>query len=366
MLSAANTKKQLIYLLITIAVIIVLHLLFQYNSNVVLVYKQYAFLPLQWIRCSLFNLFPFSVGDIVYIIATFALLISIVRFFRNLFRSRQKQQFVFSALLRSIRFIFSFYLLLFIVWGGNYFQASMTDSLALKNEERITKDELIAFDALLVKRLNDCALNYRKQSMQVINLKAVSLYRAKNAFTKVQVKSSLFGNLMAYMGVEGYFNPFTGEAQVNGNTPSFMQPFVIAHEMAHQAGIAAEDDANLMAYIRCVQSGDTNFCYAAYLNIWLYTHRAVRMMDSAAARKIREQLNQLTINHVDTLRQLRRKYDSRAGDYSSNIYDAYLKLGNQKEGIESYRNVAFTAFAWERKYGQLNDKKNQDTTIFHK
>lgn len=359
MLRAANFKKQLIYLLIAILAIVILHLLFQYNSKAVFIYQQYAFLPLQRIRCIWFNLFPFSVGDIFYLVTVVLLLISIVRFFIKFFHSKQKKQLAFLALLRSVRFILSFYLLLFMLWGGNYFQAPLTDSLAFKNESEITKSDLIAFDELLVKRLNTCAANYKKISEADINRQAMSLYRSGNVSVKVQVKNSLFGNTMAYLGVEGYFNPFTGEAQINGNTPAFMQPFVITHEMAHQVGIAAEDDANLMAYIRCVQSGDTSFCYAAYLNIWLYTHRSVRMMDSAAARKIRAQLNQLTINHIDTLRQLRRKYDSRAGDYSSNIYDAYLKLGNQKEGIESYRNVAFTALAWERKYGQLN-KENRD------
>jgi hypothetical protein len=353
MSSSASIKRQLIYASITPLLILLLHLLFSYSSSTVTAYRQYIFLPLQQLRGRVFGLFPYSVGDIFYIVITIALLIALCRFMVGCFSFRRNKLLLFIALLRSVQLLFKVYLLLFILWGGNYFQESISDHLQLDKEVQITTKDLVAFDSLLIGRLNYCATNYKNLSMVEINEEAAQGYAATAAFPRAKVKPSLFGNMMAYMGVEGYFNPITGEAQINAHTPAFMQPFVIAHEMAHQTGVAAEDDANLMAYIQCLQSADVSFHYSAYLNIWLYAHRTVRRVDSTVAKRLRAQLNQLTINHIDILRQLRRKYDSRMGDYSSNIYDAYLKLGNQKQGVESYKNVAFSALAWERKCGRL-------------
>jgi hypothetical protein len=161
---------------------------------------------------------------------------------------------------------------------------------------------------------------------------------------------------MQHLGIQGYYNPFTGEAQVNSFLPAFMQPFVISHEMAHQSGIAAEDDANLLAYALGATSGDSSFNYSAYLNVWLYTHARVRAVDTHMANIFRKQLNPITKSHLDTLRAIRRKFDSDVNDYSSYLYDEYLKLHNQKEGIETYDKVSISAWAWERQRDSVTTK----------
>ncbi|RYZ26225.1 MAG: DUF3810 family protein [Sphingobacteriales bacterium] len=165
----------------------------------------------------------------------------------------------------------------------------------------------------------------------------------------VKVKPSIFGNMMQHFGIQGYYNPFTGEAQVNPKLPAFMLPFVMCHEMAHQSGIAAEDDANLLSYAVATLAPDSTFRYSAYFNLWLYTHARLKRTDSALAHKLSESLNGLTKSHLAVLKELRSKYDSEVSDYSGALYDGYLKLHHQKDGIESYNKVAITAWAWEKK-----------------
>ena len=62
------------------------------------------------------------------------------------------------------------------------------------------------------------------------------------------VKQSLFSTPLSYMGFSGYLNPFTLEAHINSTLPKISLPITIAHEMAHQNGIAAENDANFMGF----------------------------------------------------------------------------------------------------------------------
>ena len=65
------------------------------------------------------------------------------------------------------------------------------------------------------------------------------------------VKLSTYSSILSYMGFSGYPNPFTLEAHINGDMPKMSMPITIVHEMAHQNGIAAENDANFKGFLNC-------------------------------------------------------------------------------------------------------------------
>src|SRR3546814_11738929 len=69
------------------------------------------------------------------------------------------------------------------------------------------------------------------------------------------VKPSFFTPLINFMGVAGYFNPFTGEAQLNFRMPTYVKPFVACHEIAHQAGFRPEDAARFAGLLAGPHSG---------------------------------------------------------------------------------------------------------------
>ena len=57
------------------------------------------------------------------------------------------------------------------------------------------------------------------------------------------------GTIGSYSGFLGYYNPFTGEAQVNITAPHFVIPFTACHEMAHQLGYGSESEASFIGYL---------------------------------------------------------------------------------------------------------------------
>lgn len=309
-------------------------------------FNRYIFTPLQIVRCRIFASIPFSIGDLLYLSLGIYILYLAIRFIRK-FRSRNSLVIAL-ALLYGSRSLLIFYLVLLVLWGINYEQPKLSKQLAL-SVNSVSDADLISFDSLLIKRLNDLQPQYTILPFDTINSISHAIYQKQQSPIQVLTKPTLIGNSLTYFGIEGYFNPFTGEAQVNNQNLHFMQPFVVAHEMAHQSGIAAEDDANLLAYITCVESNNKSFQYSAYFNIWLYTHRRVRGIDSTIANNLKAQLNAASLAQLDTMRQRRIKYQTVLDDISTFIFDAYLRMGNQKDGIKSYRNVAYSALSWERK-----------------
>ena len=351
-------KKNLIVIVIVVALLTVIQFVLPDYSRVVGWYNHYVFKPFQSFRNLIFSIFPFSVGDLLYLVGALVLVYTLCKWIYYLIYIRKYKYELGLSFIRSLCTIGILYIVFLLGWGGNYYKQSLSEYWNLKRDTLPQHDAtLIAFDRFLIEKLNTKAPKYRQVAFKNIDSAAKAFYEeyTNHSSYASKVKPSLFGNGMQYMHIQGYYNPFTGEAQVNKNLPSFMLPFVICHEMAHQQGIAKEDDANLLAYALGTAVNDENFHYSAYFNIWLYTHRRLRMADSSMADELKSGLNPLTLSHIKELIAMREKYASDVSDYSADIYDGYLKLHHQNEGIRSYSKVWRSAWALEEKRKQIKD-----------
>ena len=353
-------KKKLIILLLLILVFTGIQYTLPYYPAIVTFYDRYIFRPFQTFRNVTIGLIPLSIGDILYIIGGILAFVALIRWTFFLIKIKTHAHYLLTSFLHGIISVATLYIVFVLGWGGNYYKPTLTTFWDLDETRGAYNSSLISYDAFLVNKLNTYAPNYKPLSFKDAEKRAREYYKKyTNSRTKMHglnVKRSIFGYFMQHLGIQGYYNPFTGEAQVNSFLPSFMLPFVISHEMAHQSGIAAEDDANLLAYVLGATADDTSFNYSAYLNVWLYTNARVRGIDTHMANSFKRELNPITQSHLDTLRAIRRKFDSDVNDYSSFLYDEYLKLHNQKEGIETYDKVSISAWAWERQRDTLEGK----------
>lgn len=332
------------------------------HSKVVVGYNDYVFKPFQSSRNFIFGIFPFSIGDFLYIIGGLLLICTLGKWIYYLLSIRKHKHELALSFIRSLNTLGIIYIIFLMGWGGNYYKQPLSKYWKLNEDiNRNSRETLKDFDGFLIKQLNRTASYYSEVSFKKIDSAAKAYYEeyTDHSSYAARVKPSLFGTGMQYMRIQGYYNPFTGEAQVNKHLPSFMLPFVICHEMAHQQGIAKEDDANLLAYALGTAVNDDNFRYSAYFNIWLYTHRRLYIADSASADELKARLNETTLGHIDELIALREKYASNMSDYSADIYDGYLKLHHQNEGIRSYSRVWHSAWALEEKR-----KVNKERVIF--
>jgi Protein of unknown function (DUF3810) len=317
-------------------------------------YDKHVFAPFQSGRSWLMNYLSFSLGDILYLAAGVVVLLGLGKWLNWCIGFRQhKADLLKSILISSI--IWAACLLFFIVgWGGNYAKEPLAKywHLPMTPENKNTvKTGLIGLDEMLVSRLNTDAPKYRNFPFEDLEKKSVAWYRiftdSKVKAHGLHIKSSLYSYPLEHMGFDGYYNPFTGEGEINSGLPGFLLPFLICHEMAHQTGIAAEGDANLLAYAVATTTDDPTFNYSAALNIWIYANAKLRHFDSVAAHRLAASLNPLTLRHLDTLEMLSRECDNAAARAGSDLYDDYLKANLQSQGIRSYGSVTWSAWQWE-------------------
>lgn len=345
-------KKKLIWLCVIVVLLTLIQTVLPYRPAWTIIYADYIFVPFQSLRNILFGWFRISFGDILYFVLGISLIVVLVKWIYYLVKIRTHSKLLLNSFLNTIIVVSFIYLWFLLGWGGNYYKPSLATYWGMDHAEWHDDTSEIAYNRFLIKQINRYAPLYTAMDLKQVRKDAMLYYKrhtdCKARLHGLNIKPSLYGFLMQLMGVQGYYNPLSGEAQVNRFLPEFMLPFVVVHEMAHQAGIAAEDDANLMAYTISVKSGDPDFRYSAYLNMWLYNHNRIKRRDSVLANEMRSTLNPVTLQHLDTLKQIRQRYKSEVSVYSSSLYDMYLKLFSQKDGIMSYNRAVITAWTWEQ------------------
>lgn len=90
-------------------------------------------------------------------------------------------------------------------------------------------------------------------------------------------KPAAYSYLMSLAGFTGYIFPYFGETVLNVHSPTVYLPVTVAHEMAHQRGVAAEQEANFVGISAAITCDNADYQYSgwllgyAYLSDALYT-----------------------------------------------------------------------------------------------
>ena len=150
-------------------------------------------------------------------------------------------------------------------------------------------------------------------------------------------KPVYFSRVMSRMNFTGFFSPFTGEANLNMDSPACMLPATAVHELAHQRGIAAEQECNFIAVLACMESGDADFAYSGALMAYIYLGNALHSADYEAWKAIRETLSDSVREDILSINAYWAKYSgSSVKKASETVYEAFLRSNGQALGMKSY------------------------------
>jgi hypothetical protein len=288
--------------------------------------------------------FPFSIGDILYMTLIVLLMRTTFLFFKQLKKEKRKMLFLRNRLVQ-LAWVFAVIWLCFQwLWGINYYREDIPQQFNL-DKKHPDSTELDQFASMMLSEVirNAPARAHVSEDTLILNtsktldaFQKLALKYPKLAYKPSAFKSSIFGIVGNYMGYSGYFNPLSGEAQVNTHMPAFVQPFTGLHEVAHQLGYAKESEANFIGFLAAHYSGDSILRYSASLEMFLFARGAVHRSDSLRSKALTQALPDIAKIDLETYKNFYRKYQGPVDDITTWFYNHFLKFNNQPEGMYSY------------------------------
>ena len=308
----------------------------------------------------LFGWIPFSVGDVFYLAVFIYLLAKLISFIKKIFQKRISRNYLGYFLGRCGMLLLWVYIVFNMLWGLNYDRLGVSSQLQLDVQPYST-DDLASVVMLIAGRLNEldsAAMKSRPllNSNKALFSQSVDAYKNLTAHSDIfyyptpSIKPSIFSYVCNYWGFSGYYNPFTGEAQVNTTVPNFVRPFTTCHEMGHQLGYAKENEANFSAYLSCKASDNPAYQYSVYFDLYLYAATELYTRDSTRLIPIRTSLKPPVRQDIRDLQSFFRKYENPIEPLIRKLYGNYLKANNQPKGLMAYDEVTGRIVAYYKKY----------------
>ncbi|MEO9569873.1 MAG: DUF3810 domain-containing protein [Polaribacter sp.] len=312
----------------------------QYYSNGIYPYISSFFrIILGWI--------PFSVGDVLLAIGLLIFLRSIYKLIKNKFKNFIPKIIHLVAIFSVIYFCF------YLFWGLNYYREPLAKNLNY-TQKKYTTNQLKKVTKHIILELNKYQFKITKNdtlkvenpySQKKMYEMAISGYdNLSNDFPQLKykyksVKNSLMSLLQSYNGTGGYLNPLTGEAQVNSRIPKTSYPTTTCHEMAHQIGFAAENEANFIGFLAANYNDDIYFKYASYRMAFGYCISEIKKRDSDLSKALSKTLNKGIIKDFNASYKHWQQYKNPFEPLVKKGYNAYLKANKQTKGLDSYNYV---------------------------
>lgn len=340
-----KTKKWLGCLILALQIIIISVIQFfpdfveRYYSNGIYIY-------LSKIMRYVFGWLPFSIGDVIYIIA----IIYILRWF--IINRKRIIKDTLNWVLDIVNALAFIYVAFHILWGYNYYRQPLYVSLNQKPE--YTSEELIKFTERLIEISNAIHLKIVDND----SAKIVLPYTKKEIFNGVSdgyktlaevypnlnynpqsIKPSLYSTLLTYMGFSGYINPLTNEAQIDDLIPLYKYPTTACHEVAHQIGYAAENEANFIGALAAINNNDIYFNYCGYTFALRYCLAALSKQNPEQYEILLPKINRGIIKNYIEVERFWAAYKSDLEPVFKILYDGFLKTNNQDEGVKTYSYV---------------------------
>ena len=310
----------------------------------------------------IFGWIPFSIGDILYITLGMLILMSIPKIIKE-------KKINFLKILASISVI---YFCFHFFWGLNYYREPLHKTLAI-NELNYTTVELESFTNQLINKTNKLQINIAQNDSIKVTLpfsKKETYQKVKNGYHNLStpypqldyksnsIKHSIISLPLTYMGFSGYLNPFTGEAQVNSLNPAVSYAATSCHEVAHQLGYAAENEANFIGFLSAIKNEDVYFQYSGYYMALRYALNDLYRHDKDRYKLAIKNVNKGVLKNMQESQVFWNSYQNPFEGVFKNIFNLFLKANKQPKGIKSYNQMVGMLINY--------NKQNKDTLQFLK
>lgn len=179
---------------------------------------------------------------------------------------------------------------------------------------------------------------------------------------EVSPKAFVSSRGMSYLDFSGFYFPFTGEANLNDESPACYLPANICHELAHQQGIATEQECNFVGIMAAVLSSSDIYRYSGYLMGYVHLSNALYRVDRDTWQSIRGSLPDTVRADLQENHDYWAQFSGPVQTVANAVYDGFLKSNGLQDGIQNYGTVVDLLLAYYYDTGDFSHAPGPDTT----
>ena len=294
-----------------------------------------------------------SVMEVLYALAILLGLVYVVWSVVAVVRAKGRRgSRAYGAVLGAADIVLALWAVFCLLWGVNFWTDSFQDRSGI-TAQPVALEDLTEVTAYFADQLAAAADTVDRDERGVFAVSKDDILRESVAvydpleqrfpfltFDDPGVKAMAFSRFMSIIGFTGFYCAYTGESNVNVDSPACLLPATAAHELAHQRGIASEQECNFLAVLASTTSGNDAYVYSGCLMGFIYLGNALYAADPDTYWAIRDTLPETVAADLrDNNAYWDQFRDNAAEKVSNKVYDGMLKAYGDEKGIQSYGTV---------------------------
>lgn len=335
-------------LLLLSAALIALHLAVRGNAALMERVSANAVRPVHRFLAQATGRLSFSLAEALIAFAVVAVTVYIVYCLCLIIRGQGRGETLYRLLVTPLSVLAAVYALFCLLWGCFFYGDDFAQRAGLDTSP-VTSRELAAVTEYFAGLANDYSVKVARDEQgfcatdraAVLESSAHIFDMAEALFPclegpDVKVKPIVFSGIMSYLDFTGFFSPVTGEANVNMDFPPSLFASTVTHEISHQRGVAKEQEANFVAVLAGLASGEADYIYSAALLAYTHLGNALYEADYAAWQQIYHSLNDDVLRDFAANRAYWQRFETPVQTVSNTVYEGFLHSYDQHLGLQSY------------------------------
>ena len=304
--------------------------------------------PYQRIVGTVCSYVPFSVAELIYAALVIWSVCYIVRAVYRIITRESKLLCLYKTIITLLAASCGFYAGFCLLWGVYYTSAGFIEDSGMETRE-YSVDELSSVTQYFAELANEYGDKVQRNSdggfdvpLDEIFDAAPGLYQnvseqfSSLKWPEMRAKPFFTSKLLSLINFTGFFFPFTAEANINIDSPSCLIPSTIAHELAHQRGVASEDEANFVGILASMESGNETYIYSASLLAYIHLGNALYKADNNAWSDVFHSLSANVRSDLKSNNEYWDRFETKISDASDAVYTGFLESYGEERGLKSY------------------------------